>query len=168
MRMSVHKARCNVEKGFTLIELVIVIAIIAILAWIAIPQYKRYIQISHVAAVAANVKRAVTATTDAFATVHNSGSINIMDTINGAKTLGDPANPSAKAYISGASAACGQVGFSPSVVTESTPSVTITVGGTYCRSKLKEDLFNTLKQKGIPVILPEGTITIMAEGKIGG
>jgi type IV pilus assembly protein PilA len=51
----------NVQKGFTLIELMIVVAIIAILAAIALPAYQNYIARSQVTTGLADIRGGVTA-----------------------------------------------------------------------------------------------------------
>jgi len=59
MLMKINKKRG--QKGFTLIELMIVIAIIGILAAIAIPQFSKYRARGYMAATRADVKNAFTA-----------------------------------------------------------------------------------------------------------
>ncbi|MBS3895227.1 pilin [Silanimonas sp.] len=56
----------KVQKGFTLIELMIVVAIIAILAAIAIPAYQNYVARAQVTAGLADIRGGVTAVEEAI------------------------------------------------------------------------------------------------------
>ncbi len=90
----------NAQKGFTLIELMIVIAIIGILAAIAIPAYTDY-------TTRARVSEALTTASSMKATVSENiisgggGSINTATACNGVATLsGTAASPATKNVLS--------------------------------------------------------------------
>jgi type IV pilus assembly protein PilA len=95
--MQTKKMIKRVQKGFTLIELMIVVAIIGILAAVAIPAYQDYVTKAKVAKVASAVKAVQTAVAQ-FAQ-ENSGVIALGSADNWA-SLGLSAAPTATTEVS--------------------------------------------------------------------
>lgn len=159
------------QRGFTLIELMIVIAIIAILAAIAIPQYFQYIETAKAQTVAADFKMAVDAVTNGYAASSNNAQTDLYSTLNGqsAHDVADPVygNGIPAFRVDGQAPECGQVALSASTISAAGPAfITVSVGVANCSSGMGTAIARAVSAAGFPSAATGSGVVITQNGRV--
>ena len=95
------RAKMQDRKGFTLIELMIVIAILGVLAAVAIPYYNQYIENSKMRIARSNYDSAVRTVKAEFSniTAGNPATLDLVNVLNDGNRNRNPFNPANPAFI---------------------------------------------------------------------